>query len=94
MAGAPVPEGEQHEQNLHDLTVVQLASETYEPPAIVHITTKAMAAEVTLDGIASIISPTTPLILWQNGFLAQPRITQAWTGPVLCATTTESAYNE
>ena len=31
-------------------------------------------------------------MLWQNGFLAQPRITQAWPGPVLCATTTEGAY--
>ncbi|WP_386084032.1 ketopantoate reductase family protein [Vreelandella sp. F11] len=86
------PEGEQKVQPLNILTVAQLTSETHEPPTFVHITTKAMVAESALAGITDCISPSTPLVLWQNGFLAQPRITQAWPGPVLCATTTEGAY--
>lgn len=86
------PEGEQHVQRLNSLTTAQLASNTLAPPAFVHITTKAMVAEAALAGIASGIPSSTPLVLWQNGFLAQPRITQAWPGPVLCATTTEGAY--
>ena len=86
------PEGEQHELPLNSLMVAQLALNTSEPPTFVHITTKAMAAESALASIANAIPPSTPLVLWQNGFLAQPRITQAWPGPVLCATTTEGAY--
>lgn len=86
------PEGEQRVQQLKVLTVAQLGPDTHEPPAFVHITTKAMATESALAGIAETIPSTTPLVLWQNGFLAQPRITQAWPGPVLCATTTEGAY--
>ncbi len=86
------PEGEQRSQLLNTFTVAQLASETHAPPAFVHITTKAMAAEAALESIAKVIPSTTPLVLWQNGFLAQPRITQVWPGPVLCATTTEGAY--
>ncbi|MBT2788259.1 MULTISPECIES: ketopantoate reductase family protein [unclassified Halomonas] len=86
------PEGEQKVQPLNILTVAQLTSKTHEPPAFVHLTTKAMAAETALAGISGYIPPSTPLVLWQNGFLAQPRITQAWPGPVLCATTTEGAY--
>ena len=86
------PEGEQRVVALNSLTIAQLASNTHEPPAFVHITTKAMVAESALAGITDCISPSTPLVLWQNGFLAQPRITQAWPGPVLCATTTEGAY--
>lgn len=86
------PEGEQYWQPLNSLTIAQLPSNTPKPPAFVHITTKAMAAESALAGITDCISPATPLVLWQNGFLAQPRITQAWPGPVLCATTTEGAY--
>jgi 2-dehydropantoate 2-reductase len=69
-----------------------MAPETYEPPAFVHITTKAMVAEAALEDVAASLPPTTPLVLWQNGFFAQPRITQTWPGPVLCATTTEGAY--
>ena len=86
------PEGEQQTRLLNVLTVDQLVSETNGQPGFVHITTKAMAAEAALESIAKVIPPTTPLVLWQNGFLAQPRITQAWPGPVLCATTTEGAY--
>ncbi|MBF57795.1 2-dehydropantoate 2-reductase [Halomonas sp. FeN2] len=86
------PEGEQRVVPLNSLTIAHLASNTPESPAFVHITTKAMVAESALAGITDCISPATPLVLWQNGFLAQPRITQAWPGPVLCATTTEGAY--
>jgi 2-dehydropantoate 2-reductase len=86
------PNGEQRMQHLNLLTGAPLASETHVPPNFVHITTKAMAAEAALESLTSVIPPTTTLVLWQNGFLAQPRITQSWPGPVLCATTTEGAY--
>lgn len=86
------PEGEQRALPLNILTVAQLASQTHEPPAFVHITTKAMAAEAALESLANATPPSTPLVLWQNGFLAQPRITQSWPGPVICATTTDGAY--
>ncbi|CAD5261873.1 MULTISPECIES: ketopantoate reductase family protein [Halomonadaceae] len=86
------PEGEARTQRLSSLTAGQLAVDAPEPPALVHITTKAMSAEAALESVADSLSPITPLVLWQNGFLAQPRITQTWPGPVLCATTTEGAY--
>ena len=86
------PEGEVRVQHLTSLTAAQLTVDVPEPPAFVHITTKAMVAEAALKSVADSLPPTTPLVLWQNGFLAQPRITQAWPGPVLCATTTEGAY--
>ena len=88
------PEGDAREQHLISLTAEQLAANTPKPPAFVHITTKAMVAEAALESVANALPATTPLVLWQNGFLAQPRITQAWPGPglVLCATTTEGAY--
>lgn len=86
------PEGEQHSQRLNVFTVDQLTPDTHEPPSFMHITTKAMAAEAALESLFRVIPPATPLVLWQNGFLAQPRISQAWPGPVLCATTTQGAY--
>ncbi|MCL7928770.1 ketopantoate reductase family protein [Halomonas llamarensis] len=86
------PEGKRRVQRLNALTVNQLASASQPVPGFVHITTKAMAAEAALERIASVIPSTTPLVLWQNGFLAQPRITDSWLGPVLCATTTQGAY--
>ncbi|MGP9767475.1 ketopantoate reductase family protein [Halomonas sp. AOP13-D3-9] len=86
------PEGEQRVLPFNSLTIAQLASNPLEPPAFVHITTKAMVAESALADITGCVPPSTPLVLWQNGFLAQPRITRAWPGPVLCATTTEGAY--
>jgi 2-dehydropantoate 2-reductase len=88
------PEGDAREQHLISLTAEQLAANTPKPPAFVHITTKAMVAEAALESVANALPATTPLVLWQNGFLAQPRITQAGPGPglVLCATTTEGAY--
>ncbi|MCL5425273.1 MAG: 2-dehydropantoate 2-reductase [Gammaproteobacteria bacterium] len=86
------PESEVRAQQLTSLTAEQLAADAPVPPAFVHITTKAMAAETALESLISIIAPSTPLVLWQNGFYAQPLITQTWPGPVLCATTTEGAY--
>lgn len=62
------PEGGKRAHILNTLTVDQLASATPEPPAFVHITTKAMAAEAALESIASAIPSSTPLVLWQNGF--------------------------
>ncbi|WP_235042122.1 ketopantoate reductase family protein [Vreelandella profundi] len=86
------PEGEQRLQRLKLYTLEQIALKANGLPCYVHITAKAMAAEAALASLADVIPATTPLVLWQNGFLAQPRITQAWPGPVLCATTTEGAY--
>ncbi|MFP3342461.1 2-dehydropantoate 2-reductase [Halomonas sp. SIMBA_159] len=86
------PEGEVRAQHLTSLTAEQLVADATEPPTFVHITTKAMAAEAALLSIASLLPPSTPMVLWQNGFYAQPRITENWPGPVLCATTTQGAY--
>ncbi|RUR31654.1 ketopantoate reductase family protein [Vreelandella nanhaiensis] len=86
------PEGEPRIKHLNVITTSQLLANAPAPPAFVHITTKAMAAEAALESVADVISSTTPLVLWQNGFLAQPRLTELWPGPVLCATTTEGAY--
>ncbi|BCB08198.1 2-dehydropantoate 2-reductase [Vreelandella venusta] len=86
------PEGEEQAQRLVSITVAELTSHPLPAPGFVHITTKAMAAEAALASIADRVTSTTPLVLWQNGFLAQPRITQMWPGPVLCATTTQGAY--
>nr|WP_328730902.1 2-dehydropantoate 2-reductase [Halomonas azerica] len=83
-------------QRLDILTVTELAEQALSPPDFVHITTKAMTAEAALESLVESLPAnlpsTTPLVLWQNGFLAQPRITQAWAGPVLCASTTQGAY--
>ena len=86
------PEGEPSIKHLNVITTPQLLANAPAPPAFVHITTKAVAAEAALESVASILATTTPLVLWQNGFLAQPRLTELWPGPVLCATTTEGAY--
>lgn len=86
------PEGEPRSQHLNVITTSQLLTNASAPPAFVHITTKAMAAEAAWESVAGVIPSTTPLVLWQNGFLAQPRLTELCSGPVLCATTTEGAY--
>ncbi len=62
------PEGEARTQRLSSLTAGQLAVDAPEPPALVHITTKAMSAEAALESVADSLSPITPLVLWQNGF--------------------------
>ncbi|MFP4137438.1 MAG: ketopantoate reductase family protein [Halomonas sp.] len=63
-------------------------------PDVVHLTTKAYAAEAAWAGLAGRLEAATPLVLWQNGFTAQPRLDERHPGPVLCATTTEGAYVE
>ena len=42
--------------------------------------------------IAPRLARGTPLVLWQNGFGCQPRLSARHDGPVLCATTTEGAW--
>lgn len=61
-------------------------------PAFIHLTTKAYAAEAAAEAAAERVAPGTPLVLWQNGFAVQPRLTARWPGPVLCTSTTEGAY--
>ncbi|TFH85436.1 2-dehydropantoate 2-reductase [Billgrantia azerbaijanica] len=61
-------------------------------PAVVHLTTKAYAAETAYASLAPRLGPDTLLVLWQNGFACQPRLSARHAGPVLCATTTEGAY--
>jgi 2-dehydropantoate 2-reductase len=61
-------------------------------PGLLHLTTKAYAAEAAHASLAPRLPPGTPLVLWQNGFGCQPRLGQCHDGPVLCATTTEGAW--
>ncbi|SHF63199.1 2-dehydropantoate 2-reductase [Modicisalibacter ilicicola DSM 19980] len=70
------------------------ASQAPRQPAVVHLTTKAHAAEQALASLAAHIDPATPLVLWQNGFRVQEPLTRCWQGQVLCATTTEGAYTQ
>ncbi|KAA0019370.1 ketopantoate reductase family protein [Salinicola corii] len=63
-----------------------------ESPALVILATKSHHGKTALDALASRLPPQTPLLLLQNGFLLQPRLTEQWSGPVLCASTTEAAY--
>lgn len=75
------------------LTVTRLdALSPRERPAFIHLTTKAHAAEAVAEVLADRVPRGTPLVLWQNGFDVQPRLTRRWPGPVLCASTTEGAY--
>lgn len=74
------------------LAAVTLDSLPVMPPDVVHLTTKAYAAEAAHAAIAAALPAGTPLVLWQNGFACQPRLTERHPGPVLCATTTEGAY--
>ncbi|MDR5902740.1 MULTISPECIES: ketopantoate reductase family protein [Halomonas] len=61
-------------------------------PDLLHLTTKAYAAEGAYLELASRLPADLPLVLWQNGFHTQPRLATRHLGPVLCATTTEGAY--
>ncbi|WNK21505.1 2-dehydropantoate 2-reductase [Halomonas piscis] len=83
------PEGKTVTQRL---SVACMATLEDTAPAFVHLTTKAYAAEAAAEAAARRIAPGTPLVLWQNGFAVQPRLTARWPGPVLCASTTEGAY--
>nr|WP_299241887.1 2-dehydropantoate 2-reductase [uncultured Halomonas sp.] len=84
------PEGE----TLSRLVPRIAADQAPRQPMVVHLTTKAYAAEQALAVLAEHIDPATPLVLWQNGFRVQEPLTQRWQGPVLCATTTEGAYTQ
>ncbi|WP_048306941.1 ketopantoate reductase family protein [Halomonas sp. PR-M31] len=84
------PEGE----TLSCLVPRIIANQAPWKPALVHLTTKAYAAEQALAELATHIDPATPLVLWQNGFQVQEPLTRRWQGPVLCATTTEGAYTQ
>lgn len=83
------PEGDVQTHRIHTVTATSLSSPFH---GVVHLTTKAHAAESALASIASRLAEDTPLVLWQNGYGIQETLTAAWTGPVLCATTTEGAY--
>ncbi|MDY7116637.1 2-dehydropantoate 2-reductase [Halomonas sp. SSL-5] len=83
------PEGE-----ASSLEVTTRTSPPQGSPDIVHLTTKAYAAEAAYAALAGHLPAHTPLVLWQNGFHSQPRLSARHPGPVLCATTTEGAYVE
>ncbi|GAB2801393.1 2-dehydropantoate 2-reductase [Halomonas shantousis] len=86
------PEGTTRRIALPRLSAAQLPGRPV--PALVILATKAYSAEAALETVTPRIAATTPLLLLQNGFSLQPRLTRAWKGPVLCATTTEGAYVE
>lgn len=83
------PEGEAVTRRLPAADMATLEGTS---PAFLHLTTKAYAAEAAAAAAAERVAPGTPLVLWQNGFAVQPRLTARWPGPVLCASTTEGAY--
>lgn len=84
------PEGETHTHKVMRLSVAQAPARS----DVVHLTTKAYAAETALDELSAYIAPETPLVLWQNGYQVQEPLTRRWRGPVLCATTSEGAYTD
>lgn len=83
------PEGEPLVQALAISRIDALPLET---PAVVHLTTKAHGTETAHATLAAGLPAGVPLVLWQNGFACQPRLTTRHHGPVLCATTTEGAH--
>ncbi|WP_373181598.1 ketopantoate reductase family protein [Halomonas campaniensis] len=74
------------------LTMATVDAPPPRPPDVVHLVTKAYAADAAHRTLAAHLPPGTPLVLWQNGFDCQPRLTERHAGPVLCATTTEGAF--
>ncbi|MEQ5767540.1 2-dehydropantoate 2-reductase [Halomonas sp. H33-56] len=58
----------------------------------VMLTTKAYAARAAFAAVADHLPAATPLVLWQNGLRVQRPLTDTWSGPVLCASTTEGAF--
>ncbi|WP_445003168.1 ketopantoate reductase family protein [Halomonas mongoliensis] len=84
------PEGERLDATLSTTVLANLAG----TPDVVHLTTKAYAAEAAHAALAPRLPTGLPLVLWQNGFGCQPRLTARHDGPVLCATTTEGAFVE
>ncbi len=86
------PAGETRTRAIESVTAATLPDGLVEGADIVHLTTKAYAAEAALEAIAPRLAPDTPLVLWQNGYGVQADLSERWTGPVLCASTTEGAY--
>ncbi|RTR05974.1 ketopantoate reductase family protein [Halomonas nitroreducens] len=86
------PTGETCTREIPCLTLDALDHAVGTDVAIVHLTTKAYAAEAACAAVAPWLRPDTPLVLWQNGYGVQATLTERWTGPVLCATTTEGAF--
>lgn len=82
----------QHQRLL--LTVSTDPGEACQGVERVMLTTKSYATQDAFAAVAGHLAPQTPVILWQNGLRVQRPITEAWTGPVLCASTTEGAYLE
>ncbi|MDT8894047.1 2-dehydropantoate 2-reductase [Halomonas sp. I1] len=87
------PEGECRHRSLECLTPDSLERLDTSRLAAVHLVTKAYATDAALATLAPRLPSDTPLVLWQNGFDSQPRLTRHRQGPTLCATTTEGAYS-
>ncbi|MDR5858365.1 2-dehydropantoate 2-reductase [Halomonas eurihalina] len=87
------PEGEHHHRSLEYLTPDSLDELDTSRLTAVHLVTKAYSAAAALSTVAPHLPSDTPLVLWQNGFDVQPRLTRQRQGPTLCATTTEGAYS-
>ncbi|MDN3556745.1 ketopantoate reductase family protein [Halomonas maura] len=86
------PTGETRTREIPCLTLDALDHALAADVTTVHLTTKAYAAEAAFAAIAPWLPPDTLLVLWQNGVGLQATLTERWTGPVLCASTTEGAY--
>lgn len=85
------PDGEQHTRRLTLFRVNELPPT---PPAFLHLTTKAYAAQAAYTAVMERLSTTPILVLWQNGYQSQPLLARRHPGPVLCASTTEGAWLE
>lgn len=91
----PLPERQTLVTPEGDALSLKVTTRTAPPPGtpdILHLTTKAYAAEAAYLAVAARLPADPPLVLWQNGFHIQPHLSQRHAGPVLCATTTEGAY--
>lgn len=84
-----LPDGQQRWCHIASVIEPQLAVRDIK---LVHLTTKSWAALTAFADLAPHLPPDTPLILWQNGLRVQQPLTEQWTGPVLCASTTEGAH--
>ena len=88
------PTGETCTREIPSLTLDALDDAVGATVTAAHLTTKAYAAEAAFAAVAPWLPHDTPVVLWQNGYGVQGTLTERWTGPVLCATTTEGAYLE
>ena len=82
----------EHATLVRRVDVAQIEALPSPPPDVVHLTTKAHGAEAAHAALAGRLPAGVPLVLWQNGFDVQPRLSERHAGPVLCATTTEGAH--